>query len=51
LIESNESNAPDIAVQVPVTRDRRAVVLGYWQASVAVATGLSVIVGVLISVT
>jgi len=32
-------------------RDRRAAVLGYWQAAVGLATGLSVIVGVLISVT
>ncbi|WP_431104016.1 hypothetical protein [Roseateles noduli] len=36
---------------VRMPRDRRAAVLGYWQAAVGLATGLSVIVGVLISVT
>ncbi len=37
--------------EAPAPRDRRAAVLGVWQAAVGLATGLSVIVGVLISVT
>lgn len=39
------------ALDGPATRGRRAAVLGFWQGTVGVATGLSVIAGVLISVT